>query len=144
MPAPLTAQLGRPLFSLTQAQPGEHVVTVNVTPDNLGPVTVRAHVTGEGIRVELFAPNELGRDALRAIMADLRRDLSSSGMNTQLDLSSQDQPNQRKDSADDSASGNSPAPEGRQATAGQPQLPAEHTTTHAPMYGMTSTIDVMA
>jgi flagellar hook-length control protein FliK len=81
----------KPLFSLTSVAPGEHVLTINVTPDNLGPVTVRAHVTGEGIRVELFAPNDLAREALRVILPDLRRDLAGSGLNAQLDLSSDSQ-----------------------------------------------------
>jgi flagellar hook-length control protein FliK len=90
--APLATQLSQPLLALTTAASGEHVLTLSVTPDNLGPVTVRAHVGADGIRVELFAPNDLGRDALRAIMPDLRRDLAGTGMNTNLQLSSNNQP----------------------------------------------------
>ena len=67
-------------------------MTLSVTPENLGPVTVRAHVSADGIRVELFAPNDAGREALRTILTDLRRDLSGAGMNTSLSLSAQDQP----------------------------------------------------
>ena len=81
-----------PLFSLATAASGEHVLTLSVTPDNLGPVTVRAHVSAEGVRVELFAPNDLGRDALRAILPELRRDLAGTGMNANLQLSSNNQP----------------------------------------------------
>jgi len=68
------------------------VLTLSVTPDNLGPVTVRAHVSAAGVRVELFAPNDMGRDALRAILPDLRRDLAGTGMNANLQLSSNNQP----------------------------------------------------
>jgi flagellar hook-length control protein FliK len=89
---PLAGQVARPLFTLATAAPGEHVLTVNVVPDNLGPVTVRAHVSADQVRVELFAPNDAGRDALRAILPDLRRDLAGTGMNANLDLSSQNQP----------------------------------------------------
>jgi flagellar hook-length control protein FliK len=86
-------QLAKPLIVLAAAAPGEHVITVSVTPDNLGPVTVRAHVGADGMRIEMFAPNDAGRDALRTIMADLRRDLASAGQGgASLDLSSQNQP----------------------------------------------------
>ena len=67
-------------------------MTISVTPDTLGPVTVRAHVSPEGIRVELFAPTDLGRDAIRAILPDLRKDLAGAGVGANLDLSSQNQP----------------------------------------------------
>lgn len=67
-------------------------MTISVTPDTLGPVTVRAHVGPEGIRVELFAPTDIGRDAIRAILPDLRKDLAGAGVGANLDLSSQNQP----------------------------------------------------
>ena len=90
-PIPLTMQVAKPLFTLSGVKPGEHVLTINVTPDNLGPLTVRAHVTADTIRVELFAPTDLAREALRAILPELRRDLAGGGLNAQLDLSSQSQ-----------------------------------------------------
>ena len=85
------------MFTLAAAGSGEHVMTVHVTPDALGPVTVRAHVGGEGVRVELFAPTDAGRDALRAILPDLRRDLNGAGLTGSLDLSSQNQPSPQHD-----------------------------------------------
>ncbi len=88
----LPSQLARPIFTLAGAGRGEHVMTVHVTPDILGPVTVRAHVGADGVRVELFAPTDTGRDALRAILPDLRRDLGAAGLSGSLDLSSQNQP----------------------------------------------------
>ncbi|PYY43340.1 flagellar hook-length control protein FliK [Curtobacterium sp. MCPF17_046] len=86
---PLTQQLARPLFSLAAAGPGQHVVTVQLTPDALGPVTVRAHVTGHGMHVELFAASDAGRDAVRQILPDLRREAAGG---TTLDLSAQNRP----------------------------------------------------
>lgn len=88
-PQPVAQQLARSLFTLAHAGPGEHVLTVQLTPDALGPVTVRAHVTGHGMHVELFAASDAGRDAVRQILPDLRRD---SGGSTTLDLSAQNHP----------------------------------------------------
>jgi flagellar hook-length control protein FliK len=100
-PQTLDAQLARPVFTLAAAGRGEHVMTVHVTPDTLGPVTVRAHVGADGVRVELFAPTDAGRDALRAILPDLRRDLVSTGLSGTLDLSSQSQPSPQQQAASD-------------------------------------------
>lgn len=96
---PFAGQLARPIFTLATAGHGSHTMTINVTPDNLGPVTVRAHVGPEGIRVELFAPTDTGRDAIRAIMPDLRKDLAGAGVGASLDLSSQNQPNDPRDAS---------------------------------------------
>ncbi|MDH6237273.1 flagellar hook-length control protein FliK [Cryobacterium sp. CG_9.6] len=100
VPVPLATQVAKPLFTLSGVKPGEHVLTINVTPENLGPLTVRAHVTGDNIRVELFAPTDVAREALRAILPDLRRDLSGSGLNAQLDLSSQNSAGDARAQAD--------------------------------------------
>jgi flagellar hook-length control protein FliK len=89
---PLAGQVGRGLASLIGAANGEHAMTITVNPDNLGPVTVRAHIGTGSIRVELFAPTDLGRDALRAILPELRRDLAQGGTDTRLDLSGNSQP----------------------------------------------------
>lgn len=89
---PVHTQLAAPLFSLSLAQPGNHVMTLAVTPEEFGPVTVRAVIGSEGVKMELFASTDAGRDALRAAMTDLRRDLAGQGMNASLDLSSRDQP----------------------------------------------------
>lgn len=51
---------------------------MTIAPDSLGPVTVRAHITAGGdVRVELSGATDAGRDALRGILTDLRRDLAS-------------------------------------------------------------------
>lgn len=92
---PLVAQLAKPIFTLSSAAGGEHTLTVKVVPENLGPVTVRAHIGPDGLRVELFAPSDLGRESLRSILPDLRRDLADQGLPATLDLSSQNQPSDR-------------------------------------------------
>jgi len=62
-------------------------VTVHITPDELGPVTVRAVVTGGALDVQLTAATDAAREALRAILPDLRRDLAGGGAPAQLQLS---------------------------------------------------------
>ena len=101
---PFASQLARPIFTLATAAPGSHTMTISVTPDTLGPVTVRAHVSPDGIRVELFAPTDLGRDAIRAILPDLRKDLAGAGVGANLDLSSQNQPSDAGDRRGDTGS----------------------------------------
>jgi flagellar hook-length control protein FliK len=141
-PAPLAQQLSRPVFTLAQAGPGEHVVTVQVTPDTLGPVTVRAHVTTHGMHVELFAASDAGREAVRQVLPDLRRDASGTGLTTTMDLSSQNHP------------GDAPGREQRQPAGtlrpdvGDPGLEARLTprgpgTTHTPTV-RTAGLDVLA
>jgi flagellar hook-length control protein FliK len=76
-PEPLATQLAGPIVALRSAPRGTHIVTVRVTPENLGPVTVRAHVHDGGMRVELFAPTQDARDALATMLIDLRRDVAA-------------------------------------------------------------------
>src|SRR5690606_3242343 len=83
VPQDFAAQLAKPIVNLRTAGGGEHIVTVSVTPENLGPVTVRAHVGADGMRIELVAPSDAGREALKSIMTELRRDLAALGVTTQ-------------------------------------------------------------
>ncbi|GER21652.1 hypothetical protein NCCP1664_01490 [Zafaria cholistanensis] len=74
---PLNRQLGGPVALLATAGAGEHSVTVRVSPDTYGPVTVRATIGADGsIKVELAPATQAGREALRLGLADLRRDLA--------------------------------------------------------------------
>ena len=143
LPVPLAAQIAKPLFSLANVAPGQHTLTITVNPDNLGPVTVRAHVSPDNIRVELFAPTDLAREALRAIMPDLRRDLAGGGLSAQLDLSSQ---NQAGDLAGDSPGAKQPRPEQspRNLLAREPDIPNSEQPLRPFTFGSASTIDVMA
>ncbi|MCU1411755.1 MAG: hypothetical protein JWR04_2462, partial [Rhodoglobus sp.] len=92
----LVGQLSRPLQGLRSFGDGTHVISISVTPDSLGPVAVRAHVTGDSIRIELVAPTDQARAAIRDILPDLRRDLSGAGGQATLDLSSGNQPSGRE------------------------------------------------
>jgi flagellar hook-length control protein FliK len=116
-------------------------MTVHVRPDTLGPVTVRAHVGGEGVRVELFAPTDAGRDALRAILPDLRRDLTGAGLTGTLDLSSQNQPAAQQDAR--GGARHEPAPP--QPDARPPATPGASTrsTPSAPADGSSHSIDLI-
>ena len=91
-PGRLTPQLAGPLFTLATAAPGEHVMTLKVSPEALGPMTVRAHIDAAGVRIELFAPLDAGRDALRTILPELRRGLAESGLGAHLNLSQHNSP----------------------------------------------------
>ena len=114
------------------------MLTISVSPDNLGPVTVRAHVNGDNIRVELFAPTDLARDALRAILPDLRRDLSGGGLNAHLDLSAHDSPSDPSANRRDR-----PQPEARteRGRGAGDSIPNQF---RAPVFGSTHTIDILA
>lgn len=88
----LLPQLAAPVIALARSPQGEHSVTLTVSPENLGPVTVRAHIVGSSIRLELHAPSDAGREALRVILADLRRDLSVAAPGASVDVSARDTP----------------------------------------------------
>ncbi|CAM3315031.1 flagellar hook-length control protein FliK [Occultella aeris] len=92
-PWPAAATLLDGLLTLRSTPAGQHTLTINVTPDHLGPIAVRALITADGVRIELQTP-DAGREALRAILPDLRRDLAAGGLNATLDLDSgpRDQP----------------------------------------------------
>ncbi|MFF1830115.1 flagellar hook-length control protein FliK [Paenarthrobacter sp. NPDC058040] len=104
-PQPLAHQLTQPLFALASAKPGEHVMTLRVSPEDLGPLTVRAHIDGSGVRIELFAAGDAGREAVRHVLPELRRGLEDSGAS--LSLSSQNSP---QDARADTSPDNSPDP----------------------------------
>lgn len=82
----LVDQLRGPLIHLKQAAPGEHSFSVRVTPENLGPVSIRAIVSGDTVRIEITCVNDTARDAIRPLMNDLKRDLQGAGLSTDLNL----------------------------------------------------------
>lgn len=137
-PSALASQLATPIFSLQHAGAGEHIVTVTVSPEALGPVTVRAHVDAAGMRVELFAPTEAGRDAIRSILGDLKRDLAGHGLSSTLDLSSQNQPSDRRNQGAERGAG-------EPATVAVPSGPDPSAAGQRPtIHRHTSTLDVLA
>ncbi|MDQ4213202.1 hypothetical protein [Microbacterium capsulatum] len=77
-PHPVAAQISPVVLNIVQRPWGSHQLTLTVHPDTLGPVTVRAHIGRDGdVRVELYGTSDAGRDALRTIVSELRRDLAS-------------------------------------------------------------------
>jgi len=79
-------QLAVRLASLRTAPLGEHVMTMRVDPESIGPVRVVAHIATDGVRIELFGGTDHAREALRSALPDLRRDLASTGLSADLDL----------------------------------------------------------
>jgi flagellar hook-length control protein FliK len=71
---------------LRQLPLGEHVLSLSVTPETFGPVRVVAHITPEGVSVQLFGASEASREALRVALVDLRRDLAATGLGASLDV----------------------------------------------------------
>jgi cell wall-associated NlpC family hydrolase len=88
-PAPaLLGQLSGPVTQLVTQPDGSHSVVVRVVPEQLGPVTVDAHLTDHGLHIELSAPTDAGRDALAGVIGDLRRDLAAGGITANVSLGS--------------------------------------------------------
>ena len=87
---PFAAQMSRPVLALAHGTSGAQQVTVHVTPEHLGPVSVRAIVSPDGVRIELFAPVGSGREALRQVLGDLRRDVVAAGLTATVDISPRD------------------------------------------------------
>ncbi len=74
----VAAQLAPEVMSIAQRPTGSHQLTMTISPDSVGPVTLRAHIGKDGdVQIELRGATDAGRDALRVIVADLRRDLAS-------------------------------------------------------------------
>jgi flagellar hook-length control protein FliK len=119
-------------------------MTVAVDPENLGPVTVQAHISAAGVRVELFAASADGREALRQILPDLKRDLAGAGLNASLDLSAGNQPGGGQDAREQffQRRGAIAYPGGTDSR----QLPmkSQASLAAAGLYGTDGSLDVMA
>lgn len=123
-------------------------MTVAVNPESLGPVTVQAHISAAGVRVELFAASADGREALRQILPDLKRDLAGAGLNASLDLSAGSHAGSQPGGGQDTRG---QVFHGRAATAypggaGNRQLPMTSQASGAAvgLYGTDGSLDVMA
>lgn len=88
----LLPQVNSPLIALARSAEGEHSLTLTVSPESLGPVTVRAHIVAGTIRLELQAPSDVGREALKAILTELRRDLAAAAPGASVTVSNQQTP----------------------------------------------------
>lgn len=124
VPPTLVEQVRGPLGQLRTAPEGNHVFSIRITPENLGPVQVRAHIGPDSIRVELIGATDAVRDQLRIMLTDLRRDLQSTGMTAQMSVSDSDSaaPDRTaghgfKDQSGRNHQPSAPAPSGHSGTA---------------------------
>jgi hypothetical protein len=133
-PAP-AAQLATHVVPLRREADGVHRLTVHLHPLDLGPVSVVAEVRDGTVHLQLSGATEAGRDALRAALPDLRRELLESGFaGCSLDL--------RQDAHH---SGQFRPPPGRSApgpTSSTPPAPAEADPVPATAPGGTSRLDL--
>ncbi|WP_314425289.1 hypothetical protein [uncultured Microbacterium sp.] len=84
----VAAQMTPAVLSIAQRPAGTHQLVMTVNPESLGPVTVRAQIGQAGeVQVELIGGTDAGRDALRSIVADLRRDLAAVSPHATLSVS---------------------------------------------------------
>lgn len=147
---PLHRQLLGPIATLATGPHGERTLSINVAPEALGPITLKAYLGTEGIRMDLSAPTEAAREALRAMLPELRKELASTG-GGQISLSTGTHPDSAMASGNprgEHAGGGSaeprslPAPS-PQAGPGSAAPPIEHPAGPAPQ-STTSRLDVMA
>lgn len=82
-PAPTAAQLVEPVAAVhRRGLDGTHTITVDITPDELGPVRVEVQLREGNVELRLSGHSEAARDALRAALPDLRRALEAAGVGT--------------------------------------------------------------
>lgn len=79
---------------LRASAPGTHVMTMRLEPEHFGPLRLVAHIGADGVRIELLGATEAARDALRAALPDLKRDLVGVGLTADLDLDARGQQGQ--------------------------------------------------
>jgi flagellar hook-length control protein FliK len=76
------AQLANHIAPLRQEPDGIHRLTVHLHPEELGPVSVTAEIRGNQVHLHLAGATDAGREALRAALPDLHRELQSAGFTT--------------------------------------------------------------
>jgi len=86
LPGDAAGQVANTLIAERKLVNGEHQLTINLHPADLGAVRVVAHVVDGQIRVELSAAHHVGHEALRAGMDDLDKSLKDHGF-TSVDVS---------------------------------------------------------
>lgn len=129
-------QVSAPVVNIAQNATGDQTLTMRVTPENLGPLTVKAQIIAGTVHIELASATDAGRDALRQILTDLRRDLagisSTSTLSVAADSGSQSHGQSQQGSALSGGAGNGGAPSGKQEPARTSQESAAPIPTPAP------------
>jgi flagellar hook-length control protein FliK len=77
---PVGAQVARQVAVLRGAPDGAHTMTLVLTPETLGPVSVQVTVSQGTVDLTLRGAHEHGRAALLDALPDLRRDLETAGL----------------------------------------------------------------
>ncbi|MCU1604374.1 MAG: Flagellar hook-length control protein, partial [Modestobacter sp.] len=78
--APVAAQLAPQLAVLHSAPDGSQTMTLVITPESLGPVSIQVTVTDGTLDLTLQGAHAHGRHALTEALPDLRRELESAGL----------------------------------------------------------------
>ncbi len=78
----VTAQLVAAVGPLKIAADGVQTLTLMLHPADLGSVQVRAELRDGVVSLQLIGSTDVGREALRAALPDLRRDLMDAGVTT--------------------------------------------------------------
>lgn len=89
-PVQVAQQVATQVAFLSGAVDGTHTMTLQITPDNLGPVQVQVTVTDGALDMTLLAALEVGRDTLTQAAPELRRYLEAAGLtcnSVEVDLS---------------------------------------------------------
>ncbi|GIJ52518.1 flagellar hook-length control protein FliK [Virgisporangium aurantiacum] len=121
---PPAAQLALRLAPLRAGPDGTHQLTILLHPAELGAVSVVATVKGDQLSVQLTGATEVGRDALRAALPELERDLRDGGFAT-LTLNVRDAPPPDPRPAWATPTAPQPAQPAQPAQAAQPAQPTQ-------------------
>jgi hypothetical protein len=78
--ADVARQLAAPVFGLPRHAGSVHSITIQLHPDDLGPVRLTIEMRHGSIDVQLAGSGDVARDVLRQALPELRRQLSEGGM----------------------------------------------------------------
>ncbi|MGY1854873.1 flagellar hook-length control protein FliK [Modestobacter sp. SYSU DS0290] len=77
---PVAQQLGRQLGVLSNAPDGSSTMTLVITPEELGPVSIQVTVADGTLDLTLQGGSDAGRHALTDALPELRRELEAAGL----------------------------------------------------------------
>lgn len=86
---PLPQQISAPVHSFVVDPDGDHTLVIKLAPEHLGPMTVKATIENGQTRVELIAPNDTSKEAIRSHIGEIRRDLAVSGLSAVVNVTTE-------------------------------------------------------